>query len=255
MQAGAGNQAGFAMSGQGLAMIRVDTRQALRQLNRDLNYFQRQQLPFARAMALTNTAWAVQRAETDALDVVFDKPTPFTRKAFSVKRATKSAPVATVFAKDIQAGYLAPSETGGHQVLGNKRAILAPAAVKLNTYGNIPKAKLAALKAQPNVFIGAVAFKSTGKISGVWQRPPRGTQRGKRGRQSGKYGTKESTAHKSNAAQGIRERTGLKLLIRFADPAPIEPSFEFVARAKPVIERTYPLELDIALTKALATAR
>lgn len=202
----------------------IDLRPALAQLRRDFNHFQRQQVPFASALALTRIAQQVQAAETAALETVFDRPTPFTRKAFVVKPARKSAPTATVLARDIQSKYLEPSEVGGRQVLGAKRAILAPRGVGLNSYGNLPRTKLATLKAKPTVFVGQVRAKK-GARSGVWQR----------------------------VGKGRNEK--LKLLIEFADPAPIQPVFGFLPRARSVVERVYVREFEAAMAQAMASAR
>ncbi len=38
--------------------------------------------------------------------------------------------------------------------------MLAPRAVGLNQYGNLPKSKLASLRAKPNVYIGPIKTKS-----------------------------------------------------------------------------------------------
>jgi hypothetical protein len=203
----------------------IDIGPAMKQLQRDFNTLQRQQVPFASALALTRIAKNVQAAETDALSTVFDRPTPFTRKAFVVTPATKRTLTARVSARPIQAKYLAPSETGGRQVLGSKRAILAPRGVGLNAYGNLPRTKLATLKAKSTVFIGSPRGRKGSAASGVWQRVGKGRSK------------------------------KLKLLIQFADPAPIQPVFGFDPRARSVVARTYQPEFEAAMAQALSTGR
>jgi hypothetical protein len=229
----------------------IDLSRPMKDLRKGLNDLQRQQVPFATALALTRIAQNVAAAETAALPEVFDSPTPFTKKAFSIKAATKRAPTATVFARDAQAKYLLPHDKGGVQVLGTKRGILNPKGVRLNSYGNIPKGKLASLKADKAVFFGPVTFKSSGTINGVWRRSDRGKQRGAGGRsRTGNVGTKGSTV-----AKGIKDRTGLTLLVRFSDPAPITPSLDYEARARKVVDATYRSAFAAALDQAMASAR
>jgi hypothetical protein len=206
-------------------MLKLDMQQALRELSKDFNHFQRQQIPFINALALTRIAQNVEAAQTAALPNVFNNPTPFTRKGVAIIPARKSAPTATVYIRDIQAQYLLPHQQGGRQVLGSKRGILAPRNVGLNAYGNLPRSKLATLKAKPTVFTGRVKTKSGRQMSGVWQR----------------------------TGKGKREK--LRLLIQFTDPASITPSFGYYVRAERVINATYRSAFEAATNQALATAR
>lgn len=206
--------------------VRIDMRRALQQQTRRFNDFQRRQVPFAASLALNSLATMVQVAETEALSDVFDNPTPFTRRAFGVRRASKHNLTAIVFAKDIQATYLLPWETGGRQVLGSKRAILTPKGARVNQYGNLPKGRLATLKAKSNVFIGAVKTKKGATINGVWQRP---------------------TNRKGQSA--------LKLLIRFSDPAPVPARLHYGDRALEIVRANWRNEFSKAMTIATSTAR
>ncbi len=216
--------------------IRVD----MRSLTRGLNDLARKQVPFAAAQMATSLARRVQAAETAALRQTFDKPTPFTERAFGVIPARKANPVAVVFAKDIQASYLQPfGDDGDHrQVLKNRRAILNPRAVQLNTYGNLPKGKVAALKGRPDVFVGVVKTAS-GEISGVWQRQTM-AQRNRRRRAVGL----------PKQPQG-----GLKLLIRFTDPVEVPQRLHFRTRAEAEVRRWAETDWKAAFAKAMATAR
>jgi hypothetical protein len=206
--------------------VRINMRAALQQQTRRYTDFQRRQVPFAISLMLNSLAGMVRDAETEALSDVFDNPTPFTRRAFGVRSATKHNLTAYVFAKDIQAQYLEPWETGGRQVLGSKRAILTPKGARVNQYGNLPKGRLATLKAQSNVFIGAVKTKKGETINGVWRRPAR---------RNGK--------------------STLKLMIRFSDPAPVPARLHFADRALDIVRRNGEAEWDKAMAVALATAR
>lgn len=230
-------------------MLQIDLGPALKDLDRDFDSFQKKQIPFGTALALTSLGKRVAAAETQSMARVFDRPTPFTQRAMGVVAATKASQVATVYAKDIQAAYLSPFLSGGQQVLDGKKAILKPAGIALNAYGNIPKGKIAALKGKPDTFVGPVTFRSGQTVSGVWQRPVRGTQR------RGAHGVKGSNQLRSNLRQGITARTGLKLLIRFADPVEVKERLPYEATASSVIERFYREDFAAGMGKALATAR
>lgn len=225
--------------------IRIDDRD----VRRALTAFQQRQLPFASAQALTAVARRVAEAETAALSRVFDRPTPFTKRAFGVTPARKSNQLARVFAKDIQAAYLAPFEFGGTQVLGKKQAILTPRDLQTNQYGNIPRNKIASLKGRPGVFIGTVTFRSGQSVAGVWQRGQRGTQR-KVGRRGGRYGAKGKLND-----YGVGQKTSLKLLIQFTAPAQVTQRLGYFQRAADVVKASWRHEFDSALAKALSTSR
>ena len=226
--------------------IKVD----MSDVERGLNDLVRRQVPYAKALALTALAKRVAAAETKALASTFDRPTPFTMKAFAVKAARKSDPTAVVFAKDIQAIYLSPfAEDGTHRQLLRGKAIAKPIGVATNQYGNLPRGRVKALLGRDNTFMGTVHFKNGVAISGVWQRPTMGKQRRKR------YGIKGANLRNGRSVAGVGVRTGLKLLIRFADPVPVRPRFEFQRTALRTIQASAKQEWEAALAKALATAR
>lgn len=83
-------------------------------LHRNLNGLAKSQLPFAAALALTNTAKAIREAEVAEVKSVFDRPTPFTLNAFAVVPATKGKLLAEVKTKGQAAGrHYLPVEAGG----------------------------------------------------------------------------------------------------------------------------------------------
>lgn len=102
------------------------------------------QLPFATALALTQTARDAADAVTAALPDYLDKPTPFTRRAFRVRRAEKRNLTASVYAMDAQAQYLFWQVEGGVRQ-PTRVAQKLPTAIKLNEFGNIPKGEIARL--------------------------------------------------------------------------------------------------------------
>ena len=211
----------------------------IRGLSRQLKAFQRDQVPFATAKALTAIASKVREAETKAAETTFDRPTPFTKAAFGVTSATKKTLTATVFVKDRQARYLIPylDPNGGRQVPG-KRAILTPIDIALNQYGNIPKGKLAQLRGRPGIFIGPIKTKSGQTINGVWQRP-----------------TPVTTGRKIRGH--LANNTGrVKLLVRFTSPVMITGhNLQYQTRAAKIIKASIESEFSKAMAQAMATRR
>lgn len=103
------------------------------------------QIKFATAVALTKTATKVKQALPDALDVTFDRPTPFTKQGTYLVKATRDNLVAEVGFKDIQSHYLHLQAEGGTQEPG-PAGIRLPGNIQLNAFGNIPKGLITKLK-------------------------------------------------------------------------------------------------------------
>lgn len=215
-------------------MITISLKADFRPVERAFNRFQQKQIPFARALALTRLAQGVQAAERQAISETFDNPTPFTLNGIVVKPATKTRPVAIVYARDIAGAYLAPYVNGGDRSLGKKKGMLVPRDVPLNQYGNLSAGTLARLKAKPGVFIGPVKTKSGKVINGVWQRPT-SAKIGKRGKI-------------------LKQGGPLKLLIQFADTTPVQKHLPFYERARAYLKRNARREFAAAMRQALATA-
>jgi hypothetical protein len=215
--------------------VRIDIRADLKPLQRAFIALSARQVPFANSLALNALAKGVASVERNEVDKTFKSPTPFTENAYRIEVATKSKPVARVAAKDIQATYLEPYVIGGNRSLGTKRGMLAPRAVSLNQYGNLTKGKLASLKGKPGVFIGKVTTRGGKVINGVWQRPVRGVRR--------------------DGTKGTKARTGLKLLIQFEDTTPVPKRLNFFGRATAYLKANAAREYQIAMQRALATAR
>jgi hypothetical protein len=176
----------------------------------------KRQVPFATAKAITDTAKDVQRTLTAEIDRVFDRPVPFTQRAIGMTYANKSTLTARVFIKDVQAQYLRLEVTGGLRTPKN-RALVMPAGVPLNQYGNMPRNKLRQLLARKDVFSGKVRG-----IGGIWQRDRKG---------------------------------GLKLLVAYEPQAMYKRRFPFYDIAKAQIERTLLPNLRASLAAAMASAR
>lgn len=231
----------------------IDIRVDLKPLHKAMAALGARQIPFATALTLNELAKGVKAAEQAEVGRVFETPNPFTQNAFRTVNATKGNLVARVLAKDStndtggQNAYLAPYVFGGDRSLGKKKAMLAPITnnIALNAYGNLPRNKIKTLKAKPNVFIGTVRFRRSGKsYSGVWERPER------RRRKDGSYGTIGDTHNKFDNV-----RSGLTLLIEFEDTTPVRKHLDFDGTARRYIKKNAAHEFDMALRKAMATQR
>ena len=192
--------------------VKSDIDAAIRQVEAKF----RNQVPFATAKALTRTAQDVQRAIVDQLPAVFDRPTPFTMRGVGITYATKATLTSRVFLRDIQREYLQLQVTGGVE-LPKKVALVVPAGIDLNAYGNLPRNKVKSLLARKDVFSGRVRG-----VGGIWQRTANG---------------------------------GLKLLIAYEPKATYRRRFPFGAIARETIERRILPNFRAALAQAIGTAR
>lgn len=188
----------------------------LREWTASMTAFERQQLPFATAKALTDVArYDVKPAVERQMDLVFDKPVEFTRRGVGYRPAYKGTLSSRVLIKEIQNSYLEVEEYGGVRV-PKKRALVIPAAQKVNSYGNLPKGTVQRLLARKDTFSGRVHGQG-----GIWQ----------------------------------RTRGGLKLLIAWEDRATYRPRFGFYDTCRMAAELHFPRRFEAAFSQALATAR
>lgn len=231
-------------------MFRIDVRSNVRDVTRSLDRFIREQIPFATAQAINGVAKKVREAERLNMQKVFDGPTPFTLNAVGVKLANKRTLEAVVYVKDKTAEYLEPYEVGGLNKL-NSKALLKPVEQRVNQYGNLPRNAIKRLLSRPDVFAGPVTFKKIGQtVNGIWQRPKAGQRTWVRGRDRRSYGTKGNTQRLVAGA-----RTGLKLLIKFEDAHEAKQRLNYRAVAKRTVDATFKREFELAMQKALQTAR
>lgn len=139
----------------------------------------------AAAVALTRTAYQVQSALVRGMQEDFDRPTPFTLRAFRVDMANAATLEATVWAMPLQARYLAIQIEGGDRntkgfekrmhLFGGEVA-LPGAGAKLNQYGNMPLSFIKRVAGDQNsngtakrFFVGTPKGQP-GAPEGVWAR-------------------------------------------------------------------------------------
>ncbi|KAF1368731.1 hypothetical protein [Yokenella regensburgei] len=211
----------------------------LKDLSRQLETIKKQ-IPFATARAMTSVVRQIRDAEQTAMKRRLENPTPFTVNSVRAAGATKNNLVARVFVMDTVAAYLDPFESGGVHKL-NGQALLNPKNIRLNKYGNLPRNKLAQLKAKPNVFIGDV-----NGVNGVWQR---------RKALSGRKGIKRQKSSANGTRRPRVKQRPPKLLIWFGDALPVKPTLGYMDRANTMANALLPSALNQAIAEAIRTAR
>lgn len=120
-------------------MFSISVKSNAAAFKRSLGLFQRKQLPFATAGALTSTAFDAQRAVKRNLSRKFNLTNKFTISSVRVKKADKRTLTAKVFFMPIAARYMQRHETGGTKT-PRGRSIAVPAGVKKSARGKISKA-------------------------------------------------------------------------------------------------------------------
>lgn len=210
----------------------------LKDLSQQLKQVQKQ-IPFATAQAMTKVVRQIEVAQKTAFERHLESPTPFTVKSVGSVAARKNNLTAKVFVRDTAAGYLEPFESGGEHKLSGS-ALLNPKNIKLNKYGNLPRNKLSQLKAKPNTFIGDV-----GGVNAVWQRRKAKTKKGKKRAKRSPNGTRRDK---------VKQRAP-KLLIRFGDALPVQPTLGYMNRANIMANALLPSALNQAIAEAIRTAK
>jgi len=116
--------------------VRVDTSE-LQGLVKQLRSLNERGISFATGRATNNVAFKIRDAWKTKAAQVFDRPTPFTRNAVLVRRATKANPIARVFLRDEAGNGIAPQVYLQQQVLGGERR-LKRSEVALRSMGYLP---------------------------------------------------------------------------------------------------------------------
>lgn len=211
------------------------------------------QLRFATAVALTKTAVEVRKDLQDEMRRVFDRPTNFTINSMYVKPATKVTLEAHVGHKDFAAKgtpagkYLQPQIVGGGrsykrgETLLRDRGLL-PAGMyavpgqgaKLDRFGNINRGQLQQV------------LSNLGAQFDQYQNTPRA-----------KKHLKRYFVATINGTPGIWERLqhGVRPFMVFVRAPTYRKRYDFFGVAERSAQRHLPRQADLALRRAMATAR
>lgn len=242
-------------------MIEV-TFKGLRERLQTLDRLEREQLPFAAALTLTATTQDVEKALVDEMSSVFDRPTRFTLNSLFVDPATKGSMKARVWMKDrtpdsggrAATEWLAPQiYSGGRAQKGSEKRLSDKGVLPTGQY--IMPAKGLKLDAHGNISRGTM----NKIVSGL------GAQRDKysnstTSRRSAGNLKRYFVLKKGNRPIGIAERTGkgktgMRMVVAFARAPQYSKRFDFFEVANRVAEDRLPIQFELALARALATAR
>lgn len=147
-----------------------------------LEKFSSKQAPFSIAKALTRIAVKARTNANKATRQYFDRPVPFTQRAFKFKSANKQTLEAMVYADRLQARYLAFGILGGARRLkgferkfGEDQAVVPTRNIKVNSSGNIPLSTIKRLQSQPKrYFVGTPT--GGNRPAGVYERTNKNTK-------------------------------------------------------------------------------
>lgn len=207
--------------------LRLDIRSNIRDVQRGLNDATRRQIPFAASVAINETLGDVKANADKRLRKTIDRPTPFTMRAFRVRRSSKSRLSGKVEAAPVQNEYLARLEEGGTRTPSG-RAIVVPGKIRLNRYGNMARRALANAKAAPAVFVASSSSPRTRHLAAGLYR--RGKGRG------GKPGP-------------------LVRLASFVSSASYSARLRFADTARKTADARLAFHMERAIRRALASAR
>ena len=201
------------------------------------------QLPFAISQALNSTGFDIRTALNGATRQYFDKPAPFTQRAFIVQKGSKRDLQVTVLANKRQNLYLRTQISGGpRQQKGFEKKFLSNIAGSQSIPSNtqLVPTSLIKLNAQGNVSLATI----------------KRIQQGMNG--SAKGGFFAGIPKGNNLPFGIYRRSKGRLFPYFVatnGPATYSPRFPMQDIGNKVTQRRFGQYLRSALERAVASAR
>lgn len=245
-----------------------------------LDRLEREQLPFAAALALTRTAHIVTDDMVVEMGSVFDRPTPATLNSLYIQPATKDRMEARVWIKDgrsttptgtvagqvgrwgkgrAASKWLTPEIFGGPrdekgiESMLRRRGVLKPGQfimpgdkMQLDAYGNLGRGVL------NKILSGASLFTEEGYNANAT-----GSARSQRKGNAKRY----FVMHDSNrepfavAERTRKGRAGLRIVLAFTRQPTYRKALDFNERARRSAEEALPIEFEKALAQAVATRR
>lgn len=150
-------------------LVEVNVQTDFQEFSKALTALERQQLPYAAARALTDTAKLAQAEYRQRLPGIFDRPTPYTMNSSRVVPARKDSLQASVELRDFAAKgtpaakYLGPEILGGERNVKRFERALANAGIRppqgyavpgrgatLDSYGNMSRGQIGQILSQLN---------------------------------------------------------------------------------------------------------
>lgn len=244
------------------------------------------QVPFAMALALTDTIKDVREAEVLEMRRAFQMPTPYTLRSLYIKAATKARLEAMTWLKDGSRPqhylelqhYLEPQIDGGGRPLKrfeqrlvmtglmrpDQRAVPA-AAAKLDAYGNMSRGQIVQILSQLKTAVVQGDFSNATN-----------SKRSRAKRQAVAYFVSHGSGSRRNGYQGKRGKgmlyeqhlpagvwaryqfawgSAVKPVLLFVNKSNYSKRFDFYGVAEKTVNANLRTRLDAAIAHALATAR
>ena len=241
--------------------VKHDIDRALRKLTN----IEKKQIPFAIALALTKTAQDAQKAITDQIPKVFDRPISATKKAVRIEPAKKTKLVAAVKIKDSFFGspplekYLAAQIKGGPRrhkrferalissghMPANKYAVPSKR-LRLNRFGNVPASTHVRILSAIKSGIDPTQFRT-------------GSARSEKQQQKSRFFALPKKSGKRPAGIWERKGTGrnsfITLIFAYVSRPRYRVRLPFDKIAERISRRRFPINFRVALRRALRTAR
>jgi hypothetical protein len=216
---------------------------------------ERNQLPFAMVLALTNTAKGLKDHHEELLPIIFDRPTRFTMNSLRSTPATKASPVASVWFKDStrsHSHYLLPQVEGGGRpqkrfekwlinrgmMNSTERAVPAKG-LRLDAYGNISAGTITQILSQLAASPDAHQWETA-------------RSRKRAGAQRARY-----FVPKNGLPRGVWRRRGKKLepVLIFVSTVSYQARYRFFDLSNEYVNAHFPRNFVDAMARATATAR
>lgn len=227
-------------------------------VTRMLSNMEARQLPFATMMALNDTAKDALALVQRQMDLVFDRPTRFTKNAFMVWRATKDNLTAEVKERpDVgRKHFLKVQERGGARP---QKAMEKGLAARL-AYSGVIAAVIPAAKAKRDAFGNWSAGERNQALSGIGGQRDRASNTTEASRRRNRKRAEYFVSDPENGlSPGIWRRNAdgsLNKIALFTESMPsYSPRLLFVETAQKEANAKFPQHFAARFKQAIATAR
>ncbi|MDH4231085.1 MAG: hypothetical protein OEW04_03535 [Nitrospirota bacterium] len=220
-------------------MIKIEVK-GLKETMRFLSDLQKNQLPYATARALTQTAKDIQQEIIKELPHKFTLRTSWYKSgpyAFKITPALKTKLQATVYTK---APFMGLQETGGTKIAhGGKKYIAIPTDnVRRNKSRPIPQ------NLRPSALLKGVTYRGTSKKKGTYKHAA--------------FTGVKAFIGEIHGQLGIWQRIGpraVKLMYLLREEADIQPRLEFERTARRIAEQKFSQNWGRAMNEAVKSAK
>lgn len=253
--------------------MQIDIRSNVRQVSAWLDDAQRQQLPFATALAMTRTAQEVKDAEISLMKRVFDRPTPYTLNALFVRPAKKRHPIASVEFKEFAGKgtpakrFLNPHVNGGarsrksherrlqHLMRGASFTAIANGYPR-DGYGNIPGSTYVRILSQLQASADPTQNATGSRRSKAKRAKSRYFIPAGGSLKAGVYERVTSSSSTGKRQKGVRKpKDKIRGVLMFTRPPHYTKRFPFYETGAAVVADRFDEQFKVAFQYAMGTAK